>query len=251
MKNNIVNPLIVGIFGIVLGACSTNPPQTINAGMPTGQIKSSAPLNGNGFGSGGGMMGWEPGPGGIPILPPAEKSYGVVTFDREDGGHAQSRIDERGTTFFILQSIPYTRGFSTGEGECFPVVSYLTVGDSGTVRFTRKGKTLLARIVVRTLSGKIVSAPAQKLSPSCSKESQAQKVENSSETILTRLVRVVPGKSSSIVLGKSTVTLFLDKNFPVDKVPAYPKFTSFDNGLTPYLPSEIGMMGGMGGLGRD
>ena len=248
-RQTIGNSMIAGILGIVLLAgCSTNPAPAVNPGMTTGKIKTAAPSDG--WGLGGGMMGG--GPSGVPTFASSEKSYGVVTFDRHDGGRSRSVIDWNGTSFsasqifaYLSGSFPVVGGGLAPYSECLPQVSYLTVGDSGTVRFTRKNKDLFARITIRTRSGKIVSDPSRKVPSSCSQKVKAQKVENLSETILTKLVPMVPGKETRVAMGKTTVTVFIDKDFPVGKVPAYPAFSSLETGAF----GGGSLVGGMGGLG--
>ena len=272
-RQTLGNSMIAGVFGIVLLAgCSTNPAPAVNPGMMTGKIKTATPSNG--LEIGGGMMGG--GPSGFPPFASPEKSYGVVTIDRDDGGRVRSVIDWNGTSFSASQILGYLSGSYPGVGgglapysQCLPQVSYLTVGDSGTVRFTRKNKDLFARITIRTRSGKIVPDTAKRVQTPCAKEYPAvEKAEGVSEKILTKLVPLFPGKETRVVMGKTTVTVFIDKDFPVAKVPAYPDFSSlgaesFDmgtmgfpwehgmppGGRMPGMMGDMGQSGMMGGYG--
>ena len=253
MKRQLVNSLIAGVFGMVfLGACSTNPAPVVNPGTMTGESKADTPSDG--FGMGGGLMGGGIG-GGFPTFAPSEKSYGVVTFDREDGGHAQSLIDERGTSFADIKYILYYSGSPPRSGgglgksflQCIPKSSYLTVGKSGTIRFARKNNSLFARITLRMQSGKLVPVDASKTTKPepCGKESaKVQKPESVGETILTKTLSVSPGKETIIKMGKTTVMVSLDKDFPVDRVSAYPAWTIPTGGARTF---GGGMMGGIGG----
>ncbi len=256
MKRQTLGHLIIaGAFGIgLLAGCSTNPAPAVNPGMMTGATETITPSNG--LGMGGGMMGG--GPSGFPSFASPEKSYGVVTLDQDDGGRVRSIIHGKGISFSSFQILGYLSGTYPGVGgglgpECFPQVSYLTVGDSGTVRFTRKNKDLFARITLRTRSGKIVPDTAKRVQPPCAKEYPAvKKAEGVFEKILTKLVPLFPGKETRVAMGKAIVTVFIDKDFPVDRVPAYPAFSSLE-ALVGFpweygmLPS--GMMGMMGGAG--
>ena len=264
-RQTLGHSMIAGVFGIVLLAgCSTNPAPAVNPGMMTGETETATPLNG--LGVGGGMMGG----GSLPIGSNSEKSFGVVTIDRDDGGRVRSVIDANGTSFSAFQILGYLSGSYPVAGgglapysTCLPQMSYLTVGDSGTVRFTRKNKDLFARITLRTRSGKIVPETAKRVQPLCEKEYPAvEKAEGVSEKILTKLVPLFPGKETRVVMGKTTVTVFIDKDFPVAKVPAYPDFSSlgaesFDMGTMGFpwehgmSPSGMmpGMMGDMGQSG--
>ena len=228
------NSMLASVIGatLTLSACASNQApavQSINSGK-NGTMKSGSPSNGLG---GGGMMG-----GGLMGAGPSEKSYGVITFERHNGFRVRSVIDENGTSFSDSQTFAYYTGaapnglgglgFASG---CFPQVSYLTVGDSGTIRFTRKNKDLFARITVRTRSGKLVPATSKKPENPCFKEfPTAEKAENISEKILTQLVPVTPGKELRVTMGKTAVTIFTDKDFPVDRVPSWPAFTSPETG---------------------
>ena len=242
-RQTLGHSMIAGVFGIVLLAgCSTNPAPAVNPGMMTGETETATPLNG--LGVGGGMMGG--GPSGFPPFASPEKSYGVVTIDRDDGGRVRSVIDWNGTSFsasqilgYLSGSYPVAGGGLAPDSKCLPQMSYLTVGDSGTVRFTRKNKDLFARITLRTRSGKIVPDTAKRVQPPCAKEYPAvKKAEGVFEKILTKLVPMVPGKETRVAMGKTTVTVFIDKDFPVGKVPAYPDFSSPETGV-----SGIGMTG--------
>lgn len=219
--------MIVASLGIaLLAGCSMNPVPSGN--LMAGKIKASSLSKGFGMG---GMMGF----GGVP-LPSAspEKSYGVITFERPNGFRFRSVIDGTGDTFSSTQIFSYATDFQPIEGGffesqsgCLPQVSYLPVGVSGTVRFTRKNGELLARVVLRTHSGKIVPDTSKRPENACSKEfPKIEKAENVSEKILTKLVPVIPGKDIRVEMGKTIVTVSLDKDFPVDRVPVYPAFTS-------------------------
>ena len=266
-RQTLGNSMIAGVFGIVLLAgCSTNPSPALNPGMMTGTIKTATPSNG--LGMGGGMMGV----GSLPIDSNFEKSYGVVTLDQDDGGRVRSIIHGKGTSFSSFQILGYLSGSYSVVGgglapdsKCLPQVSYLTVGDSGTIRFTRKNKDLFARITLRTRSGKIVPETAKRVQPPCEKEYPAvEKAEGVFEKILTKLVPLFPGKETRVVMEKTTVTVFIDKDFPVDRVPAYPAFSSLEalvgfpwehvlpSGRMPGMMGDMGqsgMMGGQGGYG--
>ena len=253
MKRQTLGHLIIaGAFGIgLLAGCSTNPAPAVNPGMMTGATETITPSNG--LGMGGGIMGG--GASGVPTFASSEKSYGVVTFERHDGFRLRSVIDWNGTSVSATQTFAYPSGFFPGGGgglapsvECLPQVSYLMVGDSGTVRFTRKNKDLFARITIRTRSGKIVSDPSRKVPSSCSQKVKAQKVENSSETILTKLVPVVPGKETRVAMGKTTVTVYIDKDFPVDRIPEYPAFSSPETGAFGETTMMGTLSGGIGGI---
>ena len=240
-RQTLGNSMIAGVFGIVLLAgCSTNPALAVNPVMMTGETETATPLNG--LGMGGGMMGG----GSLPIFSNSEKSFGVVTLDQDDGGRVRSIIYGKGTSFSSFQilgylsgSYPVVGGGLAPDSKCRPQVSYLTVGDYGTIRFTRKNKDLFARITLRTRSGKIVPDTAKRAQPPCAKEYPAvEKAEGVSEKILTKLVPLFPGKETRVAMGKATVTVFIDKDFPVGKVPAYPDFSSPETGV-----SGIGMTG--------
>ncbi len=243
--------MIAPVLGaVLLAACSTNPVPVNLAKNPgqVGMLKAAAPSNG--FGMGGGMMG---GFGSFPAPGSPKKSYGVITFERPDGFRFRSVIDGTGTSFSSLRTFSYATGFQPIEGGffgspdgCFPQVSSLTLGDAGTVRFTRKNGGLFARVVLRTRSGKIVPDTSKKpqAENACSKEfPKIEKAENVSEKILTWTVRVVPGKETRVGEDKTRATISLDKDFPADRVPVYPAFTSPEG--------ESGSFGGgvIGGLG--
>ena len=241
------NSMLASVIGatLTLSACASNQApavQSINSGK-NGTMNSGSPSNGLGMG---GMMG-----GGLMGAGPSEKSYGVITFERHNGFRVRSIIDENGTSFSDSQTFAYYTGaapnglgglgFASG---CFPQVSYLTVGDSGTIRFTRKNKDLFARITVRTRSGKLVPDTSKKPKNSClNGPLTIEKAKNVSEKIRTQLVPVTPGKEIQVAMGKTTVTIFTDKDFPVDRVPAYPGFSSPETGAF----GGATMMGAFGG----
>ena len=210
MKQQTVrNLMIAGLFGIVLLAgCSTNPvPASRSNKIATTPPEASM----------GGMMGFS----GVSV---SEKSYGVIVFDRPNGFRFRSVIDGIGDSFSNTRIFSYYTGSRSG---CLPLSSSLTVGVAGTVRFTRKDGELLARVVLRTRSGKIVPNPDKRPKNSCSKEfPQTFHAKNVSEKILTKLVPVIPGNKTCVGMGKTTVTVSLDKDFPVEHVPVYPAFTS-------------------------
>jgi hypothetical protein len=253
--------MIAPVLGaVLLAACSTttNPIPANTSNIPTcvkdskgfysctgGPKSMGTGMGGLGGGMGmGGMMGEVV--GGFADSGSSEKSYGVITFERPNEFRFRSVIDGTGTSFSSTRTFSYYTGsqpieggfFGTPSG-CFPQVSYLPVGVSGTVRFTRKNGELLARVVLRTRSGKIVPDTSKRPENACSKEfPKIEKAENVSEKILTKLVPVIPGKDIRVEMGKTIVTVSLDKDFPVDRIPAYPAFTSPEGG-------EFG--GGMGG----
>ena len=249
-RQSVRNSMIAVFFGaVLLAGCSTNPVPAGTATNPgtAGKINDVAsPANELGMG---GMMGM--GGGVMPISNSPEKSYGVITFDRPNGFRFRSVIDGTGDFFSSTRIFSYYTGSQPLEGGffgspfgCLPQSSYLTVGVSGTVRFTRKNGDLLARVVLRIRSGKIVPDTSKRPENACSKEfPKIEKAENISEKILTKLVPVIPGKVTRLGMGKTTVTVSLDKDFPADRVPVYPAFTSpVDEGG----PFGGGMMGGLG-----
>ncbi|MEC4683033.1 MAG: hypothetical protein VST70_05065 [Nitrospirota bacterium] len=231
-QRTIRNSVIATVLGVgVLAGCSTNPVSASLAKNPVtaGTLKTVSPPSGFGMG---GMMGM--GGGVMPISNSPEKSYGVIAFDRPNGFRFRSVIDGTGDSFSSTRIFSYYTGSQPLEGGffgspfgCLPQSSYLTVGVSGTVRFTRKNGDLLARVVLRTRSGKIVPDTSKRPENACSKEfPKIEKAENVSEKILTKLVPVIPGKDIRVEMGKTVVTVFLDKDFPADRVPVYPAFTS-------------------------
>ena len=255
----------LGSMMLLLAACSTAQVPAGTSGTMTGKNKAPVPSSGFGMGGGmmGGMMGGDGGYGGMggaPSFVSSEKSYGVVTFERPDGFRVRSVIDWNGTSFSNPQTFAYPSEFFPGVGgglaqspECFPQISYLTLGDSGTVRFTRKNKDLFARVTFRTRSGKLVPDTSKRPQDSCPKEfPKIEKVKGLSEKILTELVPMVPGKETRVVLGKTTVTVFIDKDFPVGRVPAYPAFSSQETGaFGGGMSGGLGAMVGAGMMGED
>ena len=252
-RQTIGNSMIATVLGIgLLSGCSINQVHAGTAKTPgmTETMKMASPSNGFGMG---GMMG---GPGSIPASGSPEKSYGVLTIEGSNGSRVREVIGAEGGSFSVTQNIAYLNGYATFEGGglrlshgCLPQVSYLTVGDSGTVRFTRKNKDLFARITLRTRSGKLVPDTSKRPENSCSKEfPKVEKAKRVAEKILTKLVPVAPGKESRVDMGKTTVTVYTDKDFPVDRVPAYPAFTSFGDSGVSWGGMIGGLGGGMGGL---
>lgn len=234
--------MIAPVLGtVLLAGCSTNPvPASLSKKTATRTPEASM----------GGMMGF----GGVPLPSgSSEKSYGVITFERPNGFRSRSVIDGTGETFSNTQTFAYYTRFSPSGGGfsgispgCLPQSSYLTFGVSGTVRFTRKNGELLARVVLRTRSGKIVPDTSKRPENACSKEfPKTFQAKNVSEKILTKLVPVIPGNKTRVGMGKTTVTVSLDRDFPTDSVPVYPAFTSPAGEAGPF---GGGMMGGMGGV---
>nr|EES53265.1 MAG: hypothetical protein UBAL3_80150054 [Leptospirillum ferrodiazotrophum] len=208
-------------------------------------VKLPPPTASDGYGMGGGM-GWS-----AIAETGEEKSFGILTFERPKGYRAQRVIGKNGGSFAKITNIPYYAGskkVSVGLGSrvCLPLVGYLTIGDFGKIRFTRKGKELLARITLRSLSGKIVTIP-KKTDDKGGKKYQCvdalQKPDNVVESIRTETIPVTPGKEVKTKLENSTVTISLNKDFPVAKIPAWPAYTYPDIG-----DSEYEMGGGSSGF---
>ncbi len=248
---------MIGIATVLLAGCSTSqvatafgPGSLVTNGHSEAMSKTpSKTSKGLGMMGGGMALGGWPGISG----PGEEKSFGVLTFERPKGYRVRSVIGKDGGSFANITNTPYyvqsmliVSGFGAGAPECIPQISYLTVGDSGTVRFTRKNKDLLARITLRTLSGKIAPKGVTVKKEKAACDHKGEKARNVSETIQTNVVPVTPGKETRVKIGTTTITVSLDKDFPVEKVPAFPAYSPIENDFgSPFLRG--GMMGG--GLG--
>ncbi len=178
----------------------------------------------DGDGMGGGMMGPTSNASGSSRV----SNYGMATLDGPSR-HYKSDISKDGAAFMNVKVLTYFAGSMTApDGKCEVFGRSLMVGDFGKVRFTKKGNELLARITLRGRTGKIVTKVVKHQCGGDSIEEPA----NVSESILSKTVSVTPGKDVRTKVGNLTVTISLDKSFPVAAIPVWPVYTSPDSGST-------------------